>query len=255
MYCRLSLLLVVGLAYPGVAAPPAETETPSADELARIVRPLLLSALPDPVLEKSFNWGKQKEVMNGITWEKKGVLLKPHKQEKEKNDGVWRKLRVEADHPDKTLNLVVVNVQKPEKGKVTFDMVVTMPVQITLDQQLWKSGVRLYSGETRASCRPILTVRCESTSKVEKSEGLLPDVAFRMRVLDARLTYDQFKVEHTAGVGGDIAKVLGDTAHDVLRQVRPSLEKNLLEKASKAIVKAGDTKEVKLGLGKLLDGK
>src|SRR3954467_336112 len=117
---RLSLLLLAGLACPALAAPPSETETPTADELVRIVRPLLLSALPDPVLEKSFNWGKQKEVMNGITWEKKGVLLKPHKQEKEKNDGIWRKVRVETDHADKTLNLVVVNVQKPEKGKVTF---------------------------------------------------------------------------------------------------------------------------------------
>ena len=103
--------------------------------------------------------------------------------------------------------------------------------------------------------RPILLLKCESASKVEKSDGLLPDVTFRMRVLEAKVSYDQFKVEHTAGVGGDIAKVIGEAAHDVLKEVRPSLEKNLLEKASRAIVKAGDTKEVKLGLGKLLDGK
>ena len=41
----------------------------------------------------------------------------------------------------------------------------------------------------------------------------------------------------------------------MVKQMRPSLEKDMLEKANRAIVKAGDTKEVKLGLGKLFDGK
>jgi hypothetical protein len=251
----LAAVTLLALALPSFAAPPSTADVPTASELASIMRPLLLNALPDPLFEKGFNWGKQSKVMNGITWEEHGSFLKPQKQEKLKNDGMWRKIRVESIDAEKSLKLVVADVQQPEKGKITFDMVVTMPTRITFEQQLWKSGTRIYSGETRAGCRPILVLKCESASKVEKSDGLLPDVTFRMRVLEAKVSYDQFKVEHTAGVGGDIAKVIGEAAHDVLKEVRPSLEKNLLEKASRAIVKAGDTKEVKLGLGKLLDGK
>src|SRR5262249_50886456 len=160
-------------------------------------------------------------------------------------------LKIEAVNPDKTLMLTVQNVNRPEKGRVTFDVVVTVPARITLEQQVWKSGVRLYSGETRARCRPILLLKCESTTRVQKTDSTIPDVVFRMRVLDAKLTYDQFKVEHTAGVGGEIAEQLGGTIHSLVNQLRPSLEKNALEKAGQAIVKAGDTKEVKLGLGKL----
>jgi hypothetical protein len=238
-----------------LAAPPSTDETPSGRELAEIMRPILLAMLPDPIYQKGFDWGKQKEVMNGVTWEKKGVLLKPHKQEKFKNDGMWRRVQIEAINPEKNLNLVVANVRKPEKGKLTYDMLVTIPTRITVHQQLWKRGIRLYSGETRAQCRPLLLLSCESTTKVEKNGSVLPDVVFRMRVVDAKLSYDQFKVEHTAGVGGEMAEILGNAAHDLLKRIRPSLEKDMLDKASKAIVKAGDTKEVKLGLGKLFHDK
>src|SRR5262245_3413261 len=238
------------------AAPPEKpVDPPSAEELASIMRTLLTSALPSPLVEQSNNWGKQKEVANGITWKKDGILLKPHKQEKMKNDGVWRRIRVDAVNPEKELKLQVTNVQKPQKGMLTFDMVVTLPTRIKFEQQLWKNGVRMYSGETRARCRPILALKCESTSRAVKSESIIPDVVFRMRVLDARLTYDDLVVEHTAGVGGEMADVLGDAVIGMVKQMRPSLERDMLEKANRAIVKAADTKDVKLGLGKLFDGK
>jgi hypothetical protein len=242
-------------ACPAAAGPPTPAEAPSAEGLAAVMRSLLTSALPSPLVAKEFNWGHQVEEANGITWEGDGILKKPHKQKKLKNDGVWRKIRVEAFDPDRNLALAVKNLQQPEKGRMTFDMVVTLQTRITFEQQVWARGTRLYSGETRARCRPILLLKCESTSRVEKSGSFLPDVVFRMRVLDAKLSYDEFRVDHTAGVGGDMAKVLGDALHDTIKLWRPSLEKDLQEKAAKAIVKAGDTKEVKLGLGKLLDGK
>jgi hypothetical protein len=249
---RLVLFLGLFLASPLLGAPPEKPiEPPSADELASIMRTLLVTALPAPLVEQNSNWGHQKEITNGITW--KGV--KPQKQKKLKNDGTWRRIRVDAVNPEKELKLQVMNMQKPEKGKLTFDMVVSLPTRIKFEQQVWKSGVRLYSGETRARCRPFLALKCESTSRAIKSDNVIPDVVFRMRVLDARLTYDDLVVEHTAGVGGELAERLGEAAHGMVKQMRPSLERDLLEKANRAIVKAGDTKEVKLGLGKLFDGK
>lgn len=251
----LSVALLTALAGPASAAPPAKADPPSATELAAVMRSLLTSALPSPLVAKDYNWGHQTEVWNGITWSGDGILKKPHKQKKFKNDGVWRRVRIEAFNPDKNLTLHVKNVQQPEKGKLTYDVLITLQTRITFEQQVWARGTRLYSGETRARCRPILALKCESTSRVEKSGGVLPDVIFRMRVLDAKLAYDEFRVDHTAGVGGDMAKVMGDALHDTIKALVPNLEKDMMDKAQKAIVKAGDTKEVRLGLGKLLDGK
>ena len=256
---RLFLPAVLVCCLPALAAagPPAErpAEPPSAQELAAIMRTLLLAALPDPLVENSSDWGRQKRVTNGVTWEKDGLLLKPHRQKKLKNDGTWRRIRVEAINPAQSLNLVVQNVRQPEKGRLTFDVLVTLPTRIHFEQQIWESGIKLYSGSTRAKCRPILGLRCESTSRAVKTDGALPDVVFRMRVLDARLTYHDLKVERTAGLRGELAESLGDVMLDAVRAWKPSLEKKMLEKANRAIVKAADTKEVRLGLGKLFDGK
>jgi len=251
---RIAAAVLIVVAGTVQAGPPA-AEAPSADELATIMRGLLVAALPDPLVAQEFNWGHQTEVANGITWEGSGFLKTPHKQKKFKNDGVWRKIKVTAVDPDKNVKLAVKTVQQPEKGRTTFDMVITLPTKIDFEQQVWARGTRLYSGETRAKCQPLVVLKCESTSRVEKSGGLLPDVVFRMRVLDAKLSYGDLKVQHTAGVGGDLAKAIGEGLHETVKLWMPSLEKDLKEKAAKAIVKAGDTKEVRLGLGKLLDGK
>jgi hypothetical protein len=194
-------------------------------------------------------------VPNGIRWERSGLLLKPHKIEKLKNDGLWRKIRVDAENPEQNLQIHVKNVQQPAKGVMTFELIATMKTKIKVEQQLWESGVRLYSGETRARCQPVLHLKCESTSKIVKTGGLIPDMIFRMRVLDAKLSYQGLVVEHTLGVGGDAAKLLGNAAHDMLTFIKPSLERKMLEKANASIVKAGDTKEVRLSLGKLFEGK
>lgn len=231
------------------------TDLPTADELATIMKGLLNTALPSPLVKQESNWGHQRKVANGITWEKDGFLRKPVVQKKMKNDGTWRKIKVEAVDPEKTLSLKVFSVQKPEKGKITFLVFITMQTKITFEQQIWRSGVRLFSGETRARCKPSLLLSCESTTRTVKNDSFFPDVIFRLRVTHAKLTYEDLEVEHTAGIGGDGAKLLGEAVIEFVKDIRPSLEKNMLEKANKAIVKAGDTKEVKLSLSKLLEGK
>lgn len=240
------------------AAPAAAQSdlAPSAAELATTLRSLIVPCLPNPLVEQEFDWGKQKRVAIGVEWKKEGILLKPEVMKKLHNDGHWRKIAIVADHPDKTLKLDVKNVQSPEPKRLTFAVDLEMPVHLKFEQQLWCSGLRLYSGETRARCKAVLHLECESIARTEKKPGsLLPDIVFRMRVLEAKLNYYDFVVEHTAGIGGDAAKILGNAVHDTIKQWKPSLERNLLNKANAAIAKAGDTKEIRLGLSKLTGAK
>jgi hypothetical protein len=240
---------------PSAAAKSRPVDPPSAQELASIMRALLIAALPSPLIENSHNWGKQKRVWNGLKVRTEGLKIETKRQRKLKNDGSWRRLKVEAINPGETLTLLVNNVRQPDKGRLTFDVIVALPVRIHFEQQIWESGVKLYGGTTKARCRPILALKCESTSRAEKNGGAIPDVIFRMRVLDAKVTYDQLKFERAGGVGGDLADPLGQALFDMIRAVRPSLEKDMLAKANRAIVKAADTKEVRLGLGRLFEGK
>jgi hypothetical protein len=76
----------------------------------------------------------------------------------------------------------------------------------------------------------------------------VPDLVLRLRVTEAKADYDHFVTEQIGGLGGDAAKVFGDALQKILR---PALEKKLLPKAQNAIVKAADTREVRLSLGSL----
>jgi hypothetical protein len=82
-----------------------------------------------------------------------------------------------------------------------------------------------------------------------------PDFVLRIRVTKAKVGYDKLVIEHINGIGGDGAKLIGGAVHDVLKQWRPGIERDLLAKANDAIVKAADTREIRLGFGGLLKAK
>lgn len=239
--------LVVGVA---VAAPPAK---PPVDPLSALVgagsteealagklRGFLLANLPDPLFEDARKWNQQKVNRRGQTV----------------NHGRWQKVRVNGRNLRDTLILDLRSVDTSVKGKTTFTAYLAFDAAVTLDRQNWKSGVRIYSGSTRARMRVRLTIDCEATSRTEKmKDAVVPDVLFRLRVTRSDLKYDNLVVEHTAGIGGDGARVLGDMMLGVVNLVRPNLERDLLAKANAAVVKAADTKEVRLSLMDLLNGK
>jgi hypothetical protein len=222
----------------------------SLDALSGSLRGILIHALPSPLYTDESHWGGQKDVQVGVTWKGKGLDVHAEPRVKAKNHGKWWKVRVTAPNLADTLVFDLRDVQTPEPGRLLFTAFVSFDADVDYDRAVWDEGVRLYSAGVRARMRVKLKLQCEATSRTEK-KGALPEVVFRLRVVKAECGYDNFVVEHIAGVGGELAKVLGDAARGGLKQWHPSFERHLLEKADAAIVKAGDTKEVRLGLGKL----
>jgi hypothetical protein len=207
--------------------------------LASNLRTFLMEGLPDPLFEDAKKWGLQKKGPRG----------------KIKNDGRWWKIRVTGRDLRNTMVVDLRDVQKPAPGKTTFTVFLMFDATVELDRQTWKMGVRLYSGSTRARVRLRLTLNCEAETRLEKNGSWMPDAMFRLHVTKADFGYDNLVVEHTAGVGGEAAKVLGDVMIHAVRQVKPSLERKLIERANASIVKAGDTKEVHIRLVEMMGGK
>lgn len=237
-------------------ASPAD-KGPDTKHLSDNLQKLLLANLPDPLVQTNHHWGEQKEVAIGIKWEKKGVIrYRPEVMRDVKNDGHWERVTVEAVDPAKSMKLTVNNPRTPEAGKTLLDAVVQTDVRLKYEQQRWAMGKRVYAGETRAMCTAAVTMQVEITSRNEFAPGsLLPTVVLRVRVTEADLKYWDLECEHTLGMDGPAAKALGKAVHEIMKKVKPDMEKGLLEKANAAIVKAADTKEVKVELGNLLGGK
>jgi hypothetical protein len=215
----------------------AEPPSPTAQELAAAVRTLLLSHLPTPLTSGEPGWGKQVP-----------ALVDPTQM---RNHGAWRKYSVTAVNPDESLKVEVRNVVQSD-SRTTFDLLVGFDAQFDFQQEIWRRGLRLYSGSTRARAKVWAAMGCEVTVKVENTKNWLPDLTLKLRVTNAQLSYSGLEVLHIAGIGGDGAKILGEALKETIKQVKPSLEKELLEKAGAALVKAGNSKEVRVSLGKLL---
>ena len=203
------------------------------------LRALLLENFPDPLFEDAKNWGRRKENLRG----------------KLRNDGHWTRVRISGKNLPDTLVVDLRDLVQPGGGVTTFRLFVSFDAVVLYEQQRWRLGARTYSGSTRARCRVRLTLDCEALTKFEKGKKLLPDAVFRLRVVKSDLNYDNLVVEHTAGVGGEVAKVMGDAVVGGMRQWKPSLERNLRERANAAIVKAADTKQVRVNLLDLFSSK
>jgi hypothetical protein len=178
--------------------------------------------------------------------------LKPEVIKGEKNQGDWRKVRVTTPNLPDNLIVDLRNVHPAEPGRMTFTVFLAFDARVEYQHQKWEAGVRLYSTSARARMRVKATLDCELTSRMEPSNLLLSDFVFRIRVSKSDLRLENVVLEHAAGIGGEGAKLLGDAVKRSLREWHPSLERELLAKANAAIVKAGDTKEVRLSLMNLM---
>src|SRR5262249_32935755 len=140
-------------------------------------------------------------------------------------------------------------------GRVTFTIFLSFDASVRSDHQKWNEGTKLWDSTLKARMRAKLALDCELTARLDDKGELLPDAVIRLHATKADLKYDNLVVEHAAGVGGAVAKLMGDAAHRLVNEFRPNLERDLLAKADAAIVKAADTKEIRVKLSDLLTRK
>jgi len=252
-------VLVIAAEPPSAPAPHSvkslKTDPHEAAALTKVLRDLAKKHLPDPVSKSSQNWGRQKAI-TVVHRYRDGLRVWSEPVQEMRNDGIWRRTTIRLPEPDKVA-LAVTELTHPETGRMLATVaVVAERVDLRFEQQIWKNGLRLYGGETRAHCKGGLLLKAEVVSKSAIKKGaLLPEFSLKLRVTDADLFHEKIVVDHTAGVDGDAAKAIGNVLLDVVKTVKPDIEKELREKAEAAIVKAVGIREFKLTLDQLLQSK
>jgi hypothetical protein len=206
-------------------------------------------ALPSPLYQGDSHWGETKRTVNGVKWNGSGIVRKPEWQYGEKNHGTWRKYQLTLDEPSaEHLRIHLRDVVNAGNNTLTFALQLDADVHFDITQQNWKEGIKLFHGSVRGKVHFTLVLRCESKLVLEMGEGFLPVVKYRLRVVEANPRYTGLKVTHLAGVGGELAKKLGDWSHEVMQQWKPSVERKMIEKLTQKIMKAADTKEIQVSL-------
>ena len=226
-------------------------QTPAGLNLAVSLRTFLLPQIPNPLYEKRENWNQTIEAASRLGWQGQGLDTKPKIVKSQKNHGTWKHVIISAPNLAQALQVSIQNVQQPEPGRTTFDVVLVLPAEVEYEQQNWERGVKLFSGKVRARLRVSLNLTCELATRLEPGKLVVPDMVLRVKVLRSTTAYDQLVVEHLPGLGGHAAKILGEIIVDSMKKWHPSLERNLLDRLNAAIVKAGDSKDIRIGLAGL----
>lgn len=249
----LGLLLV--LTDPPRSEPMPQSASLPPEKVAALQKGLssvIQAALPKPLYEGASHWGDTIRAANGLKWVNSSGLIKPEIQYGDKNHGTWRKYLVTLDEPAPDhLRIALSNVLTPANNTLTFALQLDGDLHFDVHQQNWKEGIKLFDGSMRGTVHFTLVLQCESKLTIEFGENYLPIVKYRLRVTDAKPSYDHLKVTHVAGVGGELAKKLGDWSHEAIQQWKPSLEGKLIDKLTQRIIKAADTKEIQLSLSGL----
>jgi hypothetical protein len=235
---------------------PKGIDQPKPEEVAAIskmLRDMAIQKMPEPLLKANDGWGKQKEFAVGKVMLRKTNRAAPEMPRALVNDGLWRRFTVAARDPQKTLAIGVTELVRPADDTMNVTINVAMEINFRMEQQLWVRGRQLYSGETRGHCQGAVQLKATVVHKtIPKPGSLFPDVNMKITTTDAKLFYDKLVIDHTAGLDGEDAQKVADLVIDLIKAIKPDLEKELLEKGNAAIVKAAGTREVKLELDKLL---
>jgi hypothetical protein len=246
-------LFALTLSLTAAAAEPDAT-TPDAKALTALLQPMMVKSLKSPALDTKHNWGHQKEVVTGLHLAREGPLkLRPVATKELKNDGHWVHFTLDVPDAAHKLFLEISEVTSPQPGTLRFKAALrSKDVHLVIQQQMWKHGVRLLSNETRATCTAAVHLECDVTTRLETKPGhWIPETVVTAKVNKADIYHQNLMVEHTLGVGGDAARLIGEATLKLIQTVKPSLEKDTIAKAEAAIVKAGQSKDVRLSLESL----
>ena len=226
---------------------------PTLSDLVPLLRPHLIAAVEGKTYEHSRSWGRTALAPHALRWHG----LRPEIQKTPQNDGHWQKIKVSPRDLKNNFDLRISNPHSLGEDRQGFQVFVSFLANVEYEHQLWESGLRLYSGGTRARLRADLTLDVENTMRMEpsKSGSFVPDIVVRVKVTKAKLKTRDLVVEHTAGVGGTAAKLIGESVEGLIHEFNPGLEKRLHDRATAAILKAADTREVRIGLGSLMGKK
>lgn len=127
------------------AKAPPKTDPAEAAALEKVLRGLLAANVPDPLTKWNKNWGNQKAV-TVVRRHREGLRIWTEPVQELRNDGTWRRADVRIPDPKK-VNVSVTELTHPAEGKMLATVVVTCErANLKFEQQVWRTGLRLYSG-------------------------------------------------------------------------------------------------------------
>lgn len=229
----LTAVLLLSLASPGNAAPPAASDDQSVRQLARLVADCVEAAIPRQY-DKKVDWGATISVTTGLRTNRDGLRIKVRRRKKQVDHGLWKHYRLRLVDPERDLAVRVANLRPLEGGRAGLTLVVDARLDAWGRAKAYQYGIHLFALEIVGHARVRLTIDCEVGLNVDQKDRR-PVVAFDLHVADSSLDVVDLQLERISNARGPVVRELGDGLHRVVRSQLASRE--LTPKLNRAIQK------------------
>lgn len=247
-------------------AKPAASTSPDINEVARIKIPTHLAAHPitpllspetnsiatpqlvswltemvrdnlPPTYEDDRKWGQQKEVWDGVKVWREGNRLETKRKTKLVNAGTWTRYSISIVEPEKNLHVAFNRLETLPDSRIAFAVTVECSLDVFGRLSQWARDVQVISisANADASCRLTIEGTVQFQMNVLK---LPPDIAIRPHVDHAHIELTHYRVRRISQVGGDFAKILGNSLRGVVDEKIEDMNSKLVDKINKQIDKS-----------------
>ena len=204
-------------------------------EMTGWIRWLILRNLP-PTYEDKRKWGKQKEVFDGIDFDRQGLRIETHRRYKKLDHGTWSRYFVELIDPAEQLQIRLYEMQETRPGVIQFRIMVEAPVKVFGQMTRYQWNVKAFSISAHANARVRMNVLCELEIQLNPL-AIPPSVTLKPKVSEANVELHEFKVTRISHMKGPIAKFLGSSLRDLLDRKLQEYDDKLVEKTNKQLDK------------------
>lgn len=217
--------------------------TPSSAESTSIATPQLVSWLTEmvrdnlpPTYEDDRKWGQQKEVWDGVKVWREGNRLETKRKTKLVNAGTWTRYSISIVEPEKNLHVTFNRLETLPDSRIAFAVTVECPLDVFGRLSQWARDVQVISISANADATSRLTI--EGTVQFQMNVlKLPPDIAIKPHIDHAHIELTHYRVRRISQVGGDFAKVLGNSLRGVVDERIEDMNSKLVDKINKQIEK------------------
>lgn len=164
-------------------------------------------------------------------------------------NGLWKKVNIVLEDPEKNLLVDVKEFRQAEAGKFKVLLDVETPIKADGTFQHWQKGISLLAFNSQADARVMIAVDCDVAVSLN-AKVFPPEVVVDPKVQNLKLTIKDFNLIRVGKVlEGENAKWLGDEMKQVLQSALPLYEEEVKRMANDMIARS-----IKEGKGKISPG-
>ncbi len=222
MWLPVSFWLIAAIANAATSAEPAAPASSLPGEFA----PELISQIAGHIIaaeipcefEGSKDWGRTKRMTTGLRSYGNFFKFDIHRDRNEVNDGIWKRYRLALIDPDKNLDVKIENLRTLETGRIALTLNVAAKVHGWARAVVYEHGVHIISLEAEGDTAIRMWIDAEVGAQTVESSTFIPGVELTPVATDARVKFEDFRLQRISDVRGSVAKELGELLRKELQK-------------------------------------